>query len=65
MQNTKLTNWQAADWRTVSRSFDKAIRRYGAYGVSAQALIPYAGGLNHYQNCTPASEDGLKKARNK
>jgi hypothetical protein len=30
------------------------------YGVSAWALTPYSGGLNHCQNCTSASEDGLK-----
>jgi hypothetical protein len=34
------------------------------YGVSARALKPYSGGLNNCLNCTPASEDGLKKARN-
>jgi hypothetical protein len=33
-----------------------------AYGVSAWALIPYAGDLNHCQNCTPASKDGLKES---
>jgi hypothetical protein len=30
------------------------------YGVSARALTPYSGGLNHCQNCTPASEDEMK-----
>jgi hypothetical protein len=28
-------------------------------GVSAQALTPYTGDLNHCRRCTPASEDGL------
>jgi hypothetical protein len=31
------------------------------YAVSVLALTPYSGGLNHSQNCTPASEDGLRK----
>jgi hypothetical protein len=32
------------------------------YGFSAWALTPYPGGVNHCQNCTPASEDGLKES---
>jgi len=32
------------------------------YGVSAQVLTPYPADLNHCQNCTPASEDGLKES---
>jgi hypothetical protein len=37
------------------------------YGVSApallaQALITYPADLNHYRNCTPASEDGPKES---
>jgi hypothetical protein len=32
------------------------------YGVSARALIPYTVGLNHCQNFTPPSEDGLKES---
>jgi hypothetical protein len=31
------------------------------YGVSARALTPYPGDLNHCQSCTSASEDGLKE----
>jgi hypothetical protein len=30
------------------------------YGVSAWALTPYPGDLNHCRSCTPASEVGLK-----
>jgi hypothetical protein len=29
------------------------------YGVSARALTPYPGDLNHCRICTPNSEDGL------
>jgi hypothetical protein len=29
------------------------------YGVSARALTPYPGDLNHCRSCTLASEDGL------
>jgi hypothetical protein len=29
------------------------------YGVSARALTPYPGDLNHCQSCTPVSEDEL------
>jgi hypothetical protein len=36
---------------------------YG-YGVSARALTPYPGDLNHCRSCTPASEDGLKESPN-
>jgi hypothetical protein len=32
------------------------------YGVSARALTPYPGDLNHCRKCTPASEDGLKES---
>jgi hypothetical protein len=32
------------------------------YGISAQALTPYSGDLNHCRNCTPASEDGIKES---
>jgi hypothetical protein len=32
------------------------------YGVSARALTPYPGDLNHCRSCTPASEDGLKES---
>jgi hypothetical protein len=32
-----------------------------AYGVSAQALTPFPGNLNHCRSCTPASEDGLRE----
>jgi hypothetical protein len=32
------------------------------YGDSAQTLTPYPADLNHCQNCTPASEDGLKES---
>jgi hypothetical protein len=31
------------------------------YGVSARALTPYPGDLNHCPICTPAFEDGLKE----
>jgi hypothetical protein len=32
------------------------------YEVSTRALTPYSGGMNHCQNCIPASEDGLKES---
>jgi hypothetical protein len=32
------------------------------YGVSARALIPYPGDLNHCRNYTPTSEEGLKES---
>jgi hypothetical protein len=37
--------------------------KYTGYGVSARALTPYPGDLNHCRNCTPASADGLKESR--
>jgi hypothetical protein len=37
------------------------LTRFG-HGVSAWALTPYPGDLSHCQNCTPASEDGLKES---
>jgi hypothetical protein len=32
----------------------------GGYGVSARALTPYPGYMDHCRSSTPASEDGLK-----
>jgi hypothetical protein len=39
-----------------------AVQESPGYGVSARALAPYSGDLNHCRSCTPASEDGLKES---
>jgi hypothetical protein len=36
--------------------------KFFGYDVGARALTPYPADLNHYRNCTPASEDGLKES---
>jgi hypothetical protein len=36
--------------------------KFPGYGISARALTPYPGDLNHYRSCTPDSEDGQKQS---